>query len=239
MFRASAFLVACVTLTRALGAQGAGTTAGAPFRVGWHDGAALAAGGALGVLPIALHLPSGSAPCAPCDPGSLSALDAIAVHRYDATADRASTLLLLGAGGAAGFASIWGQDRREAIGNAIVFADAITWSTVADQWLKVGVHRSRPVLYTSAAPEAANIRDNRESFPSGHAELAFAAATAYLMIARRRGLPHTTRNAVILYTVASVVGVLRVAAAKHFPTDVVAGAALGSAVSWAVVKLHP
>lgn len=238
MFRTASFLIAGWTLAiRTLGAQGTG--GGSAFHVDWHDGAAIAVGGFLGGLPIALHLPSGPAPCTPCDPGSLSSFDAIAVHKYDPTADRASTLLLLGAGGAAGLASIWGEDRREAISNAVVFADAIAWSTVADQWLKVGVHRSRPVMYTSAAPQAANIRDNRESFPSGHAELAFAAATAYTMIARRRGFPHATRNSIILYGVATAVSVLRVAAAKHFPTDVMAGAALGSAVSWAVVRFHP
>jgi membrane-associated phospholipid phosphatase len=234
VFRPVSFLIAALAaLGGPVGAQGA------PFRATWTDAVLIGAGGALALLPIALHLPSGTAPCAPCDPNTLSALDRIAVHRPDATADRASTLLLLGIGGTAALGSVWGEDRRRAIGNAVVFADAITWAATADQWLKVTVHRPRPILYTSAAPEAANTRDNRESFPSGHAELAFAAATAYTMIAHRRGLPHATRNAVILYAAATVVGVLRVAAAKHFPTDVAAGALLGSAVSWAVVKVHP
>ena len=221
------------TLGGPLGAQGA------PFHTGWPDAVAIGAGGALALLPIALHLPAGTAPCAPCDPSTLSGLDRLGVHRPDPTADRASTLLLLGVGGTAALGSVWGEDRPRAISNAVVFVDAITWAATADQWLKVTVHRSRPILYTSAAPAAANTRDNRESFPSGHAELAFAAATAYAMIAHRRGLPHATRNAVLLYTAATVVGILRVAAAKHFPTDVLGGALLGSAVSWTVVKLHP
>lgn len=234
MFRPASLVLALVTVAGApLGAQGA------PFRTGWPDAVAVGAGGALAALPILLHLPSGSAPCVPCDPGSLSAFDRIAVHQPDRAADRASTLLLFGVGGAAGLGSVWGQDRREAVRNAVVFTDAITWAAVADQWLKVTVHRSRPILYTAAAPAAANIRDNRESFPSGHAELAFAAATAYAVIAHRRGLPHATRNAVLLYVAATAVGVLRVAAARHFPTDVLGGALLGSAVSWAVIRIHP
>lgn len=232
MFRPALFLIA-LSIPGSLGAQGL------PFRTGWPDAVVIGAGGALALLPIALHLPSGTAPCAPCDPQSVWAIDRIAIHQPDRAADRASTLLLLAAGGAAGLGTVWGQDRREAIGNAVVFADAITWAATADQWLKVTVHRARPILYTGAAPAAANIRDNRESFPSGHAELAFAAATAYTLIAHRRRLPHATRNAVILYAAAAVVGTLRVAAARHFPTDVLAGAALGSAVSWAVVTVHP
>jgi len=210
-----------------------------PYRVGWPDAVAIGSGGALALLPFVLKLPKGPPPCAPCDPNTLSGFDRVGVHQPDVTADRASTLLLLGAGGAAALGSVWGQDRREAFGNAVVFADAVTWAAAADQWLKVTVHRSRPILYTSAAPEAANIRDNRESFPSGHAELAFAAATAYTVIAHRRRLPHATRNAVLLYAAAAIVGTLRVTAARHFPTDVIAGAALGSAVSWAVVTVHP
>jgi len=236
VFRPTSFLIALATVAAGgpLRAQ-----EGTPFRTGWPDAVAIGAGGALALLPIALHLPAGTAPCAPCDPNTLSSLDRIAVHQQDPAADRASTLLLLGAGGAAGLGSVWGEDRSRAIANAVVFADAITWAATADQWLKVTIHRSRPILYTSAAPAAANIRDNRESFPSGHAELAFAAATAYTVIAHRRNLPHATRNAVILYAAATVVGALRVVAAKHFPTDVAGGALLGSAVSWAVVTVHP
>lgn len=232
-----AFLIALLTFTAGapLSAQGAN----APFHVGWPDAALIGTGGVLAGLPILLHLPSGSASCAPCDPGSLSSFDRIAVHRFDPAADRASTLLLLAEGGAAGLGSVWGEDRKNRVANAVVFGDAITWAAVADQWLKVTVHRNRPILYTSAAPAAANIRDNRESFPSGHAELAFAAATAYTLIAHRRGLPHATRNSILLYAAATAIGVLRVAAAKHFPTDVLGGALLGSAASWVVVTIHP
>jgi len=228
-----------------LGALASVATAGslraqdAPYRAGWPDAAAMAAGGVLALLPVPLHLPSGSAPCAPCDPASLWSVDRIAVHLPDRTADAASTVLLLGIGGAAGLGSVWGEDRPHAVRNAAVFTDAMAWAAAADQWVKVVVHRSRPILYTSEAPDAANSHENRESFPSGHAELAFAAATAYVVIARRRHLPHATRNAILLYAGAAIMGALRVTAGKHFPTDVLGGALLGSAVSWTVATVHP
>jgi membrane-associated phospholipid phosphatase len=38
--------------------------------------------------------------------------------------------------------------------------------------------------------------------------------------------------------IASTVAILRVAAGKHFPSDVIAGALVGSAVSYSVLKLH-
>ena len=235
MFRSPAFRIALAVATCAgpLGAQEA------PYRAGWPDAAAIAAGGVLALLPIPLHLPSGSAPCAPCDPASLWSVDRVAVHLPDATADRASTLLLFGVGGAAALGTIWGEPRARAVTDGVVFTDAIAWAAAADEWLKVAVHRSRPILYTSEAPAAANIRDNRESFPSGHAELAFAAATAYTVIARRRHAPHATRNAILLYAGAAVLSALRVTAGRHFPSDVLAGALLGSAVSWTVATVHP
>src|SRR5438552_2740661 len=90
-----------------------------------------------------------------------------------------------------------------------------------------------------AATTAAGVRDNRLSFPSGHAALAFAAATSYLVLARRQHLRHGTRNAVLLYVGAASVGALRLEAGRHFPTDVLGGAALGSAVGWLVARFHP
>jgi membrane-associated phospholipid phosphatase len=38
--------------------------------------------------------------------------------------------------------------------------------------------------------------------------------------------------------VAAGVGVLRVVAGKHYPTDVLAGAAAGALIGWAVPALH-
>jgi len=82
-------------------------------------------------------------------------------------------------------------------------------------------------LHERRAAAAAD-RENQQSLPSSHASLAFAAATSYLVLARRQHLPHRTRNAVLLYAGAVGVAALRVAAGKHFPTDVAAGAALGA-----------
>jgi membrane-associated phospholipid phosphatase len=44
---------------------------------------------------------------------------------------------------------------------------------------------------------------------------------------------------VLLYAGALGVAALRVAAGKHFPTDVAGGAALGSSVGWLAATLHP
>src|SRR5260370_32131032 len=114
-----------------------------------------------------------------------------------------------------------------------------TWTGADSEWLKVFFHRNRPVLYTSGAAQAGADVDNHLSLPSMHTSLAFAAATSYWVLADRLRLPHRKRNALLLYGGALGVGALRVIAAKHFPTDVVAGAALGMSIGWAVPHIHP
>ncbi|MDH4351139.1 MAG: phosphatase PAP2 family protein, partial [Gemmatimonadota bacterium] len=112
-------------------------------------------------------------------------------------------------------------------------AESLVWSTAASELLKAGVGRPRPVLYTLQAPQAALATDNLRSFPSGHASAAFAVATAY-WLARRdlTGSPGAAGWAAV--GAAATVGVLRVVAGKHFPTDVIAGALLGIAGGVAV-----
>jgi membrane-associated phospholipid phosphatase len=135
--------------------------------------------------------------------------------------------------------SVTGVDPARARGNAAVLADAVSWTVAATELIKVGAHRSRPALYRSGAALAATDPDNRESFPSGHTALAFSAATTYATLALRQHLPHAGRNALILYAAATAVGVFRVAGGKHFPSDVLAGAALGSGIGWLTARLHP
>src|SRR6266550_1471305 len=69
--------------------------------------------------------------------------------------------------------------------------------------------------------------------------IGFAAATSYLVMAQREHLPHRGRNAVLLYAGALGASVLRVSAGKHFPTDILGGAVLGTGIGWLVAKVHP
>lgn len=211
----------------------------APYRVTWWDAASVAAAGAAAVIPRAAGLPDGPPPCAPCDPGSLPGVDRAALHTFSGAAGTASSVVLASVIGFSGVASLDGATAAQVRGHAAVFANSLAWTLAAGEWLKVLAHRSRPVLYTAAAPAAASDPDNRRSFPSSHAGLAFAAVTSYLVMARRERLPHRTRNAVLLYAGAVGVAALRVAAGKHFPTDVAGSAALGSGIGWLAARLHP
>jgi membrane-associated phospholipid phosphatase len=95
-------------------------------------------------------------------------------------------------------------------------SQAIIVTQVYTQALKFAVGRERP-------DHSENV-----SFPSGHSSNAFTAAT---VISR-----HYPRLAIPGYAVATFIAVSRMAANKHFFSDIVAGAGLGVSVGRLVVR---
>lgn len=215
----------------------AAQTAAPPYRVGWGDAASVTAAATIVLLGTRTAPPLSL--CAPCDRADLPGIDRGTVDLRSGFARGASHVVLIGVAGGALLAAVSGVGPARARGDAVVLVNAVAWTAAATEWLKVGVHRARPALYRTDAAEAATHADNRKSFPSGHTSTAFATAVAYTTLAQRQRLPHATRNSLLLLGGATGVGALRVIGGKHFPTDVLAGAALGSAIGWLVARLHP
>ncbi len=70
-----------------------------------------------------------------------------------------------------------------------------------------------------------NPGDDKHSFPSGHTASAFTGAS---FIHKRYGF----KKAILPYTFATIVGISRVYAKKHWTTDVLGGAALATLISF-------
>ena len=91
--------------------------------------------------------------------------------------------------------------------------------------VKDAVHRPRPFV---AHPEIHPLYAvHSSSFPAGHAATAFAGATVVAFMA--------PRAAPLLFLVAALIGYSRVYVGDHYPTDVLAGAAIGVVVGLVAV----
>jgi membrane-associated phospholipid phosphatase len=134
-----------------------------------------------------------------------------AIGAYSRLGEHGACWIALGLGGAT-FSSDRAR-RRAWLGGvgAVVAAYGLNFA------VKVAVRRRRPEL-VDLPPLTPTV--SRLSFPSAHATTSFAAAWAY-----RRLAP-----AVPLYAAACAFAVSRPYLGVHYPTDVVAGAMLGTAI---------
>jgi undecaprenyl-diphosphatase len=121
--------------------------------------------------------------------------------------------------------ALWRSSRRA---EATVFASVVLVAQVASEGLKILYDRPRPTL----VPHAAYVYSN--SFPSGHSAMS---AAVYIMLAvvLASGLKtQASRTMVFGLAVLLVVliGISRVYLGVHWPTDVLAGWALGCGMAF-------
>lgn len=123
--------------------------------------------------------------------------------------------------------------------DAIPIAEAAVLSALVNQIVKLSVGRQRPFVHFGDPARPPGLDDNL-SFYSGHTTLTFAIATSAGVVAHRRGYRLEPLIWSTGYALAATTGYLRIAADKHYLTDVVAGAAAGAAIGLAVpLLLHP
>ena len=208
------------------------------------DAVVAGAVGVVAALPIVMGKSLPYARCNPCDASHLWPIDRGTVGLPHSGIGNLSTLTMgataLGAGLLVGRSHRGEPDARAATREDFaVMAEALEIDYMLTTWSKVLTQRARPVLYTSASGQN-QTADAGRSFPSGHASFSFAAAASAASILHRRGeLGRHKAEVILLFAGAAATSALRVAAHKHFPTDVVAGAVLGTAVGWVTPRLHP
>jgi membrane-associated phospholipid phosphatase len=165
-------------------------------------------------------------------------------HRWPAAAPASDVLLLgllaapLGYAGVRAAADGRLDQPAETFGrSAAVSVEALGAVLVATNVLKLIVRRPRPLTYDAGFTRERRFEgDARLSFPSGHTSLSFGAATVLAVMLSEEVEDDGLKAAGIAaaYGVATVVGYLRVATRRHFLTDVLAGAALGTGLAYAV-----
>jgi membrane-associated phospholipid phosphatase len=122
-----------------------------------------------------------------------------------------------------------------------MLAQALGLNFAVTEIIKLSVPRYRPfVAFASLADDRARVApDASASFWSGHTSAAFAAAAIGAFDACRADNPlGCLAPTIALHTLAASTGLMRVLAGKHHITDVVVGAAVGSAVGAIVALSH-
>lgn len=122
------------------------------------------------------------------------------------------------------------EDRERRQWGAISATIAALVSVGIDQFIRSFIW-SRPRPFLDHPAHLLLARDMAGSFPSNHAAAGFAIAIAVLLYSRRAGI------AALIFAV--LLAFSRVYVGEHYPSDVVAGAALGSGVAYVVYLARP
>ena len=175
-------------------------------------------------------------------PADVNAFDRPATTHYSVGADRLSTVTLLGNGGILGLVTLAGNPMRHDIKTvAVMYIETALLVNGVGGLVKGLTHRTRPFVYNPVAPLDDKLqRDARQSFFSGHANNAFATAV-FTGEVFRHYFPNSRLKPVIWIGslgLATATTVLRYEAGKHYPTDLLVGAAFGSLLGWGIPKLH-
>jgi hypothetical protein len=127
------------------------------------------------------------------------------------------------------------ETRKE---NALLVGESVALTLAATSLTKVLVARPRPYTYSKDLRAMRKVetagRDAYRSFFSGHAAIAFAAASASGLLANDDNRALVLGSGAFL---AASTANLRVRAGKHFYSDVVIGAAIGTAIGTLVPVL--
>jgi membrane-associated phospholipid phosphatase len=105
-----------------------------------------------------------------------------------------------------------------------------------NQAVKVSVGRRRPFVVFGDPIRAPDVDDNLTIY-SGHTTHGFAITTSAGIVAHRRGSNLTPVIFASGYALTAATGYLRMAADRHYLTDVLVGAATGTAVGYVVPTL--
>ncbi len=124
---------------------------------------------------------------------------------------------------------------------ACMYAETMGFSVLLPYAAKDFVNRPRPFVYNANAPiNEKTSPDAVRSFFSSHSSTAFASAV-FLSTVYGDYYPDSRWKPYIWVsslTAASITGLLRYESGMHFPSDIIVGAIVGSAIGYAIPALH-
>lgn len=173
----------------------------------------------------------------------VNAFDRPATYNYSKSISQISDVLVgVNVASAAGILLLSDQSVREnwrTLG--IMSLETALWVTALPWLVKGRVQRIRPYVYNPQAPWQDKIStEARRSFFSGHTTTAFATAV-FLSTVYGDYFPQSKWKPLLWsgsLLVASTIGFLRFESGKHFPTDILTGALVGSTIGYVIPLMH-
>lgn len=165
--------------------------------------------------------------------------DSLFMNPYNKKLDFAGTFVGASVMASAGILALAPASDWMTIGT--MYGETLLWAYSLKCIGKLAIGRTRPYMYFENIPEEAySENDWNDSFPSAHSTFVFAAAgfTSYVF---SKYFPESLWRYAVMggtYSIAAVTAVLRIASGKHFITDVLAGAAIGSVCGFLIPFIH-
>ena len=212
----------------------------------WLDGGLTAGGVALVSSAAAVHRgqePLTVGKITGLDPADINGFDRSATERWSTSAQDVSDALVLTLLAAPLGLAVVTPGSRQSWTVAAMYGEAMLVNNGLGELLKRVTSRTRPFVYNADPDVPDELRSElgaRRSFPSGHTSNAFAAA-AFLSSVYAKLHPGSSARTWIWagsLTLAATTGYMRYQGGKHYPTDIISGAIIGSLVGWGVPKLH-
>ena len=177
------------------------------------------------------------------DPADINGFDRSATTQWSPTARDVSNELVLPLMAVPLGLAIATPGSRQSWTVAAMYGEVLLIGNGLGELLNGVTNRTRPFVYNDDLDipgEAPFEVEARRSFPSGHTANAFAAAV-FLSSVYAKLHPGSSAKTWVWagsLTLAATTGYMRYQGGKHFPTDIISGAIIGSLVGWGVPKLH-
>ncbi|MGB9663667.1 MAG: phosphatase PAP2 family protein [Ignavibacteria bacterium] len=123
----------------------------------------------------------------------------------------------------------------------ILYLETLTLTYGITNLTKNIFQRFRPYAYNQSVNFSEKLDlDTKKSFFSGHTSISFASAVFFSTVFSELGSDEKMKIFVWIssLSIATSTGLLRYFSGKHFPTDIIAGAIVGSLIGYTIPKIH-
>ena len=222
-----------------------GLFAQSPYTINWKNELPYLAFG-VGTSGIGAYLRTLPAPFSPDElltqeVDDVNALDRIATSNYSIQADHLSDYFWLGSHFTPALLLI-GENSRQHFGQIMtLYSEVATINLGITIIIKSLAKRPRPFVFNSEVLQATKLtRNAKTSFLSGHTS--FAAVNSFFAAKVYADFYPESKWKPVVWSAAAVIpaitAYLRVEAGRHYPTDVIAGYALGGTLGILIPHLH-